>query len=361
MKYLTILFLLIAQLSFGQSKSLTKVINQIDYQNDTIQAVFDWVTDNIKYDVAKLKKSKKEKSSFKKGKHKNVAEYKADKLEKVIKKKKGVCQDYSDLFDAIVSELGYTSIVIAGVTKDFKGNVRSSGGHTWNAVKVNNEWKLFDPTWGAGIVKNKKRFVKKYSPQWYDVNPEEMKKRHFPFDPMWQLSENPMTYQEFKKGIQSDEINVPYDYKGMIETHFNKGGKEQLEDELSRSELNGGNIQPILKRRKTLKRKIEFYGVSSNRDLIKSTVQNCRESSDLFGEYIREAKNKNFKGKKWTLEYSHSAMLEIQDQVTESIATFESIDVKDSKNKKSFKKYISQSKSLLEKIEKELVYLDGKM
>lgn len=361
MKYLTFIFVLVAQLSFAQSKSLTKVMDKIDYQSDTLKAVFDWVTDNIKYDVAKLKRMKGGENSFDKGKYKSIDEFKADQLEKVIKKKKGVCQDYSNLFDAIVSELGYTSIIIAGITKDNRGRIRSSVGHTWNAVKVNNEWKLFDPTWGAGYVKDNKKFVKKYSPQWYDVNPEDMKERHFPFDPIWQLSENPMTFQEFKNGKQSGEPETAYDYKGMIEAHFNKGGKEQLEDELSRSELNGGNTKPILKRRRSLKKKIEYYDVSSNNDLINSTVDKCRESSELFGEYIREAKNKRYQGKKWTVEYSHSTLLEIQDQVTASIATFESIDVKDAKIKRSFKKYIKQSKDLLEYVEKELGLLAGKM
>jgi len=361
MKYLTLLFLLIAQLSFGQSQSLIKIIDKIDYQSDTIKAVFDWVTDNIKYDVAKLKKLKGGENSFEKGNYKSVAEFKADQLERVIKKKKGVCQDYSNLFDAIVSELGYTSLVIAGVTKDHKGRIRSSVGHTWNAVKVNGDWKLYDSTWGAGYVKDQKKFVKKYFPQWYDIDSEEMKDRHFPFDPLWQLSENPMTFQEFKKGKQTGEPEIPYDYNGMIEAHQNKDGKEQLVDELNRSELNGGNIKPILKRRRTLKKKIERYDVSSNKDLIKSTLNNCKESSGLFGEYIKKAKNKRFKGKKWTLEYSHKTLLEIRDQTTESIAIFESIEVKGSKSKRMFKKYISQSKGLLEYVDKELEYLGSKL
>ncbi|MFT6337607.1 MAG: hypothetical protein ACI86M_000378 [Saprospiraceae bacterium] len=361
MKYITFLFLLLTQLSFGQPKSLIKIIDQIDYQTDTLQAVYDWVTDNIKYDVAKLKKIKSGDGKHKKGKFKNRAEYRANQLEVVIKKKKGVCEDYSLLFNSIVSELGYASFIITGVTKLRDGKVMKDSAHAWNTVKVNGVWKLYDPTWGAGYVKGAKKFIKKYNPKWYDTDPEVMKERHFPFDHIWQLSENPMTYQEFQKDTQSDESKTPYDFNEMIASHLKKEEKEKLIDELNRSELNGGNIKAIKKRRKTLQKKIDNFNIYNNADLFNNTINNCRESSKLFGEYINEGKNKRFKGKKWTLEYSQSTLLSLKDTVTESIATFETIDTKGLKSKRNFKKMINQSKNILAKVDKELEFLNSKM
>ena len=114
MKYITIFFLLITQLGFGQSKSLQRVIDKIEYQQDTLRAVFDWVTDNVRYDVAKLKKLEKGYNPYKEGNYKSTKEFKADLLEKVIRRKKGVCDDYTLLFHSIVSELGYTSYIVQG-------------------------------------------------------------------------------------------------------------------------------------------------------------------------------------------------------------------------------------------------------
>ncbi len=48
--------------------------------------------------------------------------------------------------------------------------------------KIDGEWKLYDPTWGAGNVKDGKRFIKNYNKEWYDVSPGEMIKTHMPFD-----------------------------------------------------------------------------------------------------------------------------------------------------------------------------------
>lgn len=360
MKYITFLFLFIAQLSFAQSESLTKVIDRIDVESDTLQAVFDWVTDNIKYDVGKLKDIEKGVSFYKKGKYKNTIEYKAAMLEKVIKRKKGVCDDYTLLFDAIVSELGYSSFIVEGITKNKKGKVRKSSSHSWNAVKVNGNWKLYDPTWGAGYVNDKRKFVKKYNDQWYGVSAEKIIETHFPFDPIWQLSEHPMTYSEYEKGEQTEKMETPYDFANMIDVYLAKDEKGRKTATLERSELNGGNIKALKKYRKYLQKKINYYESSGNADLINSTLDDCKASSDTFGEYIREGKNKKFKGEKWTIEYSENTLLEVQAQVTQSIESLKKINVKDSKSKRAFKKYISQSQSLLKFIDKEIAFLSNK-
>ena len=67
MKYITLLFILFSFQGFSQSQSLTKVMGQIEYQNDTLLAVFDWVTDNIKYDVKKVEDLKKGVNFYEKG------------------------------------------------------------------------------------------------------------------------------------------------------------------------------------------------------------------------------------------------------------------------------------------------------
>ena len=359
MKYITILFLFIAQISFSQSKPLSKIIDKIDYQNDTILAVFNWVTDNIKYDVGKLKKLEKGVNFYKKGNYKSTKEFKAAMLKKVIKGKKGVCEDYTLLFNSIVNELGYISYVIPGVTKGKNDKVRKSSSHSWIAIKVDGVWKLYDPTWGAGYVNDKKKFVKKYFSQWYDVEPEKMKEKHFPFDPIWQLSENPMTYEDFKKGGQTKKPEISFDYTGMIEEYLEKDEKEQILDALNRSELNGGNIQSIKKHRKHLQKKISFYESSNRSSVIKSTLDNNRNSSQLFVEYIK-AKNNRFKDKKWTIEYSKNTLLDIQNQLEQSIETFKKMEANDAKSKRAIKGLLKQSNDFHSRVSKELEYLDDK-
>lgn len=144
----------------------------------------------------------------------------------MVKHRKGVCEDYSLLFDAIVRELGFASYVIEGYTKNGDGRANRSLGHTWNAVKVNSRWKLYDPTWGAGYVENEKKFVKSYNQEWYDVDSEEMIKTHMPLDPIWQLSNSPMSYESFERNLSNIESEVKFDYEELIQKHGEKDKKQ---------------------------------------------------------------------------------------------------------------------------------------
>jgi hypothetical protein len=56
MKRLTIFFLFISQISFSQSIIVAETLDKIELNQDTIKSVFDWVANNIKYDVKKLNK-----------------------------------------------------------------------------------------------------------------------------------------------------------------------------------------------------------------------------------------------------------------------------------------------------------------
>ena len=70
-------------------------MNQIVIEEDTVLSVYNWITDNISYDVANLDDltDRSKRSNIKSTK--SEAERKQAKLEKVIKQKKGVCEDYS--------------------------------------------------------------------------------------------------------------------------------------------------------------------------------------------------------------------------------------------------------------------------
>ena len=174
MKKITLFFLFIGQISFAQPDLLRQTLQAIDLNEDTdtIQAVFTWIADNIRYDVKELAKMKNKKSSEKSSEdYKNLAEKRADIIEHALKYKKGVCEEYASLFDAMVTELGYESHIIEGYTKKSNGNLNRGLGHVWNTVKVNGKWQLYDPTWGAGSVRDGRRFIREYNPKWYEVDP----------------------------------------------------------------------------------------------------------------------------------------------------------------------------------------------
>jgi len=351
MRIITFLLLFTCQVCFAQKKPIDKVVNQIKIEGDTMRAIFAWVTDHIRYDIGKLRNLEKGVNYYKQGNYKNVEDYKEDLLKKVIRSKKGVCDDYTLLFDALAKEYGYTSCIVEGITKGPKGKINKNIGHSWNAVKVNGVWKLYDPTWGAGYVKDGSKFVKKYNEQWYDVAPEDMKAQHLPFDPIWQLSANPMTYAEFEKGKQGTEADATYNVNEMIAAHLAKDKKERMIAELERLEASGGNIGPIRTRKKHLSAKI------SNND-IPALLERCKNSINVLNEYMTEGKAKRFAGKVWTVDYAKTALIDVKSTLEESIEAFQSVKVRETKSKRMVKKNINQSKKILKEVKKELAFLE---
>lgn len=157
---LLVLLLFVGHWLQAQDRIVDKTLAKIDFGQDTIQAVYVWIADHVKYDLNKLDdiksgEIKKEQSEFS-----SREEYEDYLIERVLKKGKGVCQDYSLLLDALARRLGYDSHIITGYVKNSRGHVNRRLGHCWNAILVNGEWRLYDPTWGAGYVEDGKRFLR---------------------------------------------------------------------------------------------------------------------------------------------------------------------------------------------------------
>jgi transglutaminase/protease-like cytokinesis protein 3 len=75
--------------------------------------------------------------------------------------------------------------------------------HAWNAVKVNNQWRLVDPTWSAGYLDdtngNRPKFVKEYNDEYYFTAPEKLILNHFPKNDQFQFFEKKIDFKEFSK------------------------------------------------------------------------------------------------------------------------------------------------------------------
>jgi len=65
----------------------------------------------------------------------------------------------------------------------------SDPNHAWNAVYLNENWWLLDPTWGAGYVDDNKNFIQQYSEHYFLTDPKQFIYDHFPEDTNWQLLE----------------------------------------------------------------------------------------------------------------------------------------------------------------------------
>lgn len=142
---------------------------------ERIKAIYGWICSHIDYDTS----------------------YKIRSADECLKKQKGVCQAYCELFFLLGKALGIRVETIDGKAKDQTGYVNPNG-HGWLfAYTRENRGVLMDPTWGAGSVEGDKFVRDENCWAWFNVTPEWMILSHFPDKASCQLLDKPLTEKEF--------------------------------------------------------------------------------------------------------------------------------------------------------------------
>lgn len=133
----------------------------------------------------------------------------------IIKTRLGVCKDIAALYSEMLSMANVKSRVITGCNapkNDKKGCQLNP--HAWNAVWIEKQWELVDPTFAMGydasvlrdissknsykriLKKREKRTSDTYKPRsnrsintsWFKVDPQKMAEDHQPEDKRWLLT-----------------------------------------------------------------------------------------------------------------------------------------------------------------------------
>lgn len=132
-----------------------------------VEALFDWITTNIEYDVA----------AYHAG---NQAEYKT--VAQALLERKGVCDDYAFLFHEMALAVGLNSEVVQGVAwSDTQANGLAE--HSWNRVRLGGADYVVDTTWGSGFYNgNDRRFVTQRDRRYLLADPRDIQLTHRAMD-----------------------------------------------------------------------------------------------------------------------------------------------------------------------------------
>ena len=107
---------------------------------------------------------------------------------------KTVCEGYSRLYIELAEYLGLMVKYIAGYAKEYgyePGNKLGRPDHAYNAIKLDNNWYLLDPTWGACNYEKKNKNKKNrddYNDYYFCTDPELLIRSHFPKQDNWKLN-----------------------------------------------------------------------------------------------------------------------------------------------------------------------------
>lgn len=242
---------------------------------DRTRAIYVWTTHHINYDVALFL-----------AREKRPDNQPLPTVANILASRKAVCQGYSELFVEVCRGLGINAIVVPGYTKNQGGLNPVS--HAWVAASLDNEWYLFDPTWGAGYVKDE-QFVRKFNNTFYKVLPADFIADHMPFDPMYQFLSYPLSHNQFADGTPADN-KVLFHFKDSLKQYSQLSSIQQNASELRRLEAAGIKTDLLQKRQNFLKMRLENFASKNAFDEGSKTFNTV---VGWYNEYIAH-KNKQF-------------------------------------------------------------------
>jgi hypothetical protein len=159
-----------------------------------LRAAFIWITKNIEYDIKAFQND----------------DNRAAQLHYVLRKKRAICSGYANLLKYFCDTYKIENELITGRARALRSdihitNMRFQSNHAWNAVKINNQWRLIDPTWAAGVITDederdevvKLKYQASLEEFYYFTPPERFSLNHYPSDLRFSFVPKTGTYKEF--------------------------------------------------------------------------------------------------------------------------------------------------------------------
>lgn len=199
----------------------TYFLEKADTEQEKARIIYRWMTDRISYDT----------DAFFMGDISNTSSM------EVLRFRKAVCSGYAVLFRDLAEAMDLEVKIVSGHSKGYGFDPDKvstlADNHAWIVAKIDGQWKIIDPTWGAGhIPVDSRNFVKNFSEFYFFADPEKIIYTHFPSDPNWQLLDVPIdqeTYLNqplistyfFQLGMEiGDKNNLYIETDGFFETTF---------------------------------------------------------------------------------------------------------------------------------------------
>lgn len=238
---------------------------------DKARAIFAWVASSIEYDLDNMFAL-------------NYYEKKEDKINKALKTRKGICENYAFVFTDICMKAGLKSYVISGYTK--QNGFTDYLPHAWCATLIDTSWFLFDPTWGSGYVSDGK-FYKKINNDYFKGQPAQFIKSHMPFDYLWQFLYYPITHREFLDGkTAANQDKAYFNFTDTLQAFELLKPLDQLLSTAYRIEKNGVSNSLVFDRLQRITFEIESEKQNSIINLYNAAVVDYNEAIYALNDFI---------------------------------------------------------------------------
>lgn len=278
-------------------KAATEALTQpFDDEACKLYAIYLWITEHIAYDFQTFNKSKG-KSTVASIKCKSTEEcetkwtaFRDKQRAKTLKKRKGVCDDYAHLFQYMAKQIGITTQVIPGFTKNKPGQIGQMGSsdHAWNLLELDGKSYMLDVTYAAGYTTSDSKgklnsFVKKRDDYYFLATPERFLRTHFPSDKKIQeaLQLDRATYQNaaYVHGSLLNDIEILSPNTGVLNPKVGDTVKFQIKTKLQLEQITIAT---------SLRRQLEVKPVAQIKDMLNEIPLRKEEDVYLFHVVITD-------------------------------------------------------------------------
>ncbi len=233
-----------------------------------IAAAYYWITASIRYDRKVLY-------------YRHWSDDAEIHLDTVLKKRRGVCEDYAGLFTSILLRCSIPAQVVSGYTKN--GMAVNRAGHSWCAVLADDKWWLCDPAWDAGNL---------YNPVYFLVPPQQFIETHMPFDPLWQLLPQPINHRQFYGGNRYDKNNPPpYNVNDSVASFFRLDTLAQLEAASYRIKQAGIETEDLKTWYTYHQMKVAIVQQENDMILYNKAVAELNSAKQLYNQFVQHRNN----------------------------------------------------------------------
>lgn len=261
-------------------------------EREKVRAVYTWITQNIEYSTDSMY---------------HFRSWGTDpeiKMAAILRRRKGVCENYAALFAGIVNKCGVPAVVITGYTKI--GGTVTWTGHGWVAVKVAEDWLLCDPTWDAGHYNSYRYFL---------VPPAEFIHTHMPFDPLWQLLEHPISHTAFRQEYYRPKKTEPvFNYTDSVTAYLQSDTLQQMEATTRRMQLAGIENEDLRTWYAYNRMKIHIVQQEENMQLFNDAVADLNRAKKLYNEFV------TYRNNRFTPPKTDAAVKELFAAIDQSLA-----------------------------------------
>lgn len=203
--------------SFASPQKFAEKINaDFNAEEEKARAIFTWIALNIQYDLKAYSSRGEIAYTFfdEEDRIAKEAKYRMQSANKLLATRKGVCQDYTALFQTVCELSEIQCMTITGTSKtdlSHIGKLPQGSDHAWNAVKIGNIWKFVDVTWASGSVSIQTgKFVLDFNDAYFFTPPDVFFLNHFPDDKRFLMTEK----------TAADFAGLPLYYGGYINSDY---------------------------------------------------------------------------------------------------------------------------------------------